>query len=67
MYGSIKVKGSQLYYPNLLLNVRTINFDKVRNSKQKGKINLKIHSKLPSDSIKSGNNHKHSVSNKLTS
>ena len=47
MYGSIKVKGSQLYYPNLLLNVRTINFDKVRNSKQKGKINLKIHSKLP--------------------
>ena len=58
---SINIKGPQLYYykkPNSLLNVRTINSEKVNNSRHKYKINLKLHSKLSTDSIETIDNHK---------
>ena len=67
---SIHDKGSQnnksfLYChkkPNSLLNVRTINSEKVINSRRKYKINLKLHSKLSTDSIENSDNHKQNAS-----
>jgi hypothetical protein len=67
---STNVKGFQLYYhkkPNSLLNVRTINSEKVRNLRHKYKINLKLHSKLSTDSIENSDNYKQNTSSKRTS